>query len=262
MTLWAIMLVKDEADVIEPVLRHIAAQGVTGIIVADNDSSDDTPNILDDLIGNIGCDLMWQHDPIVGYWQSRKMTALAREAHEVYGARWIWPVDADELWYYGDTRSLADVISGADGDVIYARLWHHFPTAVDLTDGNPFQRMTYRGHEAPIGKVILRWQPGMVIEAGNHDAEGSYAPSTLRDVQVRHFPYRSEEQFIRKALNGARAMQAAEAIPWHTCQHWREFGVLHERGGDAALVEAYQRHFYYDLPSAAGLVYDPARLDA
>jgi glycosyltransferase involved in cell wall biosynthesis len=262
MSVWAIMMVKDEEDVIEPVLRHIAAQGVDGIIVADNRSTDLTRDLLTWLHDQLPCPLVLHDDEQIGYWQSRKMTALANEAHKL-GAEWVWPCDADEVWFYGKER-LADVIHRSDGDVIYARLWHHFATALDANAGagSPFTRMRYRsGTEAPIGKVILRWQSDMVIEAGNHDVEGAYAPSTRQDIQIRHFPYRSEQQFVRKAINGSRAY-AETTLPPHVGQHWREYGQLYNQGGEQALRDAWHAHFYYDLPSASGLVYDPTRLDS
>jgi glycosyltransferase involved in cell wall biosynthesis len=260
-SLWAILLVKDEADVIEPVLRHIAAQGVEGIIVADNASTDGTREIIESL-RDMGCPLVVQDDEEIGYWQSRKMTSLATQAHAA-GAEWVWPCDADELWYFGDTQRLADVVRKADGDVLHARLWHHFATSVDADGANPFERMVYRGQEAPIGKVIVRWRDGAIIEAGNHGAilPGSPAPSSVRDVQIRHFPYRSADQFVRKAVNGSRAYAATD-LPYGIGQHWREYGVLYQKGGEEALRAAYHAHFHYDLPSADGLVYDPARLDA
>lgn len=262
-SVWAIAMVKDEADVIEDVLRHVAAQGVDGILVLDNMSTDGTREIIERVGDSLDCKLGVREDDEVGYYQSRKMTGLAEHAHVHLGADWVWPFDADELWYYGEHDRLADVIARADGDVIHSRLWHHFPTAIDAgDDGNPFTRMCYRGaDEAPIGKVIARWQPGMVIAAGNHALEGSYVPSSVVGIEVRHFPYRSEEQFIRKAINGARAYAATD-LPWGTGQHWREYGLLYAHGGVQALRDAYNAHFVYDLPSAAGLVYDPARLDA
>jgi hypothetical protein len=126
--------------------------------------------------------------------------------------------------------------------------------------------MRYRVAEpAGIPKVIARWQPGMILEAGNHAVTygGQPLPNVSRGtgVEVRHFPYRSENQFVRKAINGSRAYAATD-LPWGTGQHWREYGLLYEQGGEQALRDAYQAHFVYDLPSADGLVYDPVWQDA
>src|SRR4029077_16712314 len=147
-------------------------------------------------------------------------------------------------------QRLADVLARADGDVVQARLWHHFSTTLDADSGWPFERMVYRAaSEAPIGKVIVRWDPGATIEPGNHGAfylDRGAMISTLRDVQVRHFPYRSEEQFVRKAINGSRAYAATD-LPWGIGQHWREYGQLYAKGGEDALRAAYRAHFHYDL---------------
>lgn len=268
MSVWAITMVKDEIDVIEPVLRHVAAQGVAGITVLDNQSTDGTSQVLRKLHHSLDCDLLVVPDDEVGYYQSAKMSKLAEEAH-AFGAEWIWPFDADEIWYYGtDDVKLCEVVERADGDVIRSRLWHHFETAMD-NDGaaSPFTRMVYRsGEEAPLGKVIIRWRPGSIIHQGNHDVTvnglGPHAPtSSLGDVQVRHFPYRSEDQFVTKAINGSRAYAATD-LPMDVGQHWREYGKHYAKGGEQRLRQIYRAHFVHELPSASGMVYDPARLDS
>lgn len=280
MSVWAITMVKDEIDVIEPVLRHVAAQGVAGIIVADNASTDGTWEALRKLHLELACDLVVIPDEEVAYYQSRKMSALAEQAHAA-GATWIWPFDADEVWYFGTKgERLADVIERAPGtiDVIHSRLWHHRVTVLDpepneeIEPGSgrlarsPFERMRYREREeAPLGKVIVRWRPGSIIHQGNHDVmlqgAGPHPASVDSDVQVRHFPYRSEDQFVRKAINGTAAYAATD-LPMEIGLHWREFGAVYARGGLAALRAAYRKHFVHDLPTASGLVYDPARLDS
>ena len=270
MSVWAIAMVKDEIDVIEDVIRHVAAQGVAGIIVADNGSTDGTYEALREMHHALDCDFTVAPDPEVAYYQSSKMSRLAEEAHAA-GAEWIWPFDADEVWYYGETQRLADIIEHADGDVtpiLMSRLWHHFPTALDANagKGNPFTRMRYRAaDEAPLGKVIVKWRPGGIIHAGNHGATLPNVPpgagTCHTDIQVRHFPYRSPEQFVSKAINGSRAYAETD-LDWSVGQHWREYGVHYAEGGEARLREIYREHFYYSLPSASGLVYDPARLDS
>jgi len=148
-----------------------------------------------------------------------------------------------------------------------SRLWHHFPTGVDdWRLASPFERMRYRsGDEAPLGKVIVKWRPGGIIHAGNHGATLPNVPpgagTSHTDIQVRHFPYRSPEQFVSKAINGSRAYAETD-LDWSVGQHWREYGVHYAEGGEERLREIYREHFYYSLPSASGLVYDPARLDS
>lgn len=258
---WAIGMVKDEADIIEATLRHVSAEGAHGILLTDNGSTDGTREIIESLQDGLHCPLYLYDDPVIGYWQSRKMTSLAEQAHESFGATWIWPFDADEVWQRDlDTATVAEILMGSPFDVEQAVLYHHLCTALDPAD-HPFVAMGYRLHDpAPIPKVCIRWQPGARIEAGNHEVTlpgASTGPPT--GLQIRHYPYRSEDQFVRKAINGSRAYRETD-LPWHVGQHWREYGLLYERGGEEALREAFRAHFTYDLPSASGLVYDPVRI--
>ena len=70
MAVVAVTMVKNEADVIETTIRHIAAH-VDHVIVADNGSTDGTRELLDEL----PCEVIDDPDP--AYYQSRKMSALA-----------------------------------------------------------------------------------------------------------------------------------------------------------------------------------------
>jgi len=101
-SLWAVTMVRDELDIIEATLRHLESEGVEGIIVADNLSTDGTYEWLQDNAANFDCQLLVQQDPDPAYYQSRKMTALAHQAFEL-GAAWTLPFDADEIWYNGNT---------------------------------------------------------------------------------------------------------------------------------------------------------------
>src|SRR4051812_46619587 len=91
-------MVKDEADVIEGTIRHMADE-VDQLLVADNGSTDGTRDILVKLALELQFTVVDDPDP--GYEQSRKMSALAELAAS-HGATWIVPFDADELWLAED----------------------------------------------------------------------------------------------------------------------------------------------------------------
>lgn len=84
-------MVRNEQDVIETVIRHLLAEGVDHVLVADNLSTDQTRAILDRLSEILPVTVI--DDPEPAYRQSEKVTALARRAGE-QGGTWIIPFDA------------------------------------------------------------------------------------------------------------------------------------------------------------------------
>lgn len=260
MTCWAVLMVKDEADVIGGTLRHLASEGVEGFVVADNNSSDGTAEVVAEFAEAFDGATIVLDDPDPAYRQSEKMTALADLAHS-HGAEWVIPVDADEIWT-GPIR-LADTLHGLPDriNVVGAAIWNHFPTSLDdPAVTNPFQSITWRQpHRAPLDKACARWTPGMVIEQGNHAVSynGRRIPGAGAGVSLRHFPYRSWDQFRRKVVNGAAAYRAAD-LPESMGAHWRQYGQILETHGDDALRQVFETWFWFLSPLDSGLVEDPA----
>lgn len=282
MSVWAVSMVKDEADVIEQTLRHLYAQGLDGCIVLDNQSTDGTRSILDQLAAewdsprfvSSGDDegprpwLKVIDDPEVGYWQSAKMTSAARAAGQL-GATWVIPFDADEIWTcHEPTRTLADwiMLSGDTYSGQAATLYDHYATSLDEGSpgadfDDPFTRMAWRSQTPlPLPKVVVRVADLHQIQPGNHGAvllRGEWLDRASSGLVVHHFPYRSPRQMISKVRNGSAAY-AATNLPRTTGQHWREMGETLEARGEAAIEAWWRDAFYYETPAESGLVYDPA----
>ena len=254
MTVFGVSMVRDEADVIAGTLRHMADE-VDYIIVADNGSTDGTRDILYDLAGQLP--LMVLEDPETGYFQSEKMTALASAAAD-QGAEWIVPFDADELWVWnGDT--IRNELAARECNVIHAHLYNHFPTAVDIDDPDPFRSIIWRQTSpGALPKVAFRWERGAVVHQGNHGVTLPSKMSVDQGLEIRHFPYRSAEQFVRKARNGAEAYKATD-LPVEVGAHWRSYGDILERHGEQVLVdEVFRRWFWAVSPVDMGWIPDPA----
>jgi glycosyltransferase involved in cell wall biosynthesis len=244
-------MVKDEADVIAGTLLHMADE-VDHLLVADNNSTDGTREILaelDDL------PLTIIDDPEPAYYQSSKMSALAAHAAEM-GAEWIVPFDADELWVA--PHRVSKILASATTSIVTAALTNHFCTAVDPDDPDPYRRIVWRqAKPAALPKVAFRWEPGAVIHQGNHGVTLPSDPKPTNGLEVRHFPYRSAEQFISKARNGAAAYRATD-LPVSEGAHWRAYGDILDRLGEEGLATVFREHFWYLSPTDSGLVQDPA----
>jgi glycosyltransferase involved in cell wall biosynthesis len=219
---WAVTMVKNEQDVIGFVIPHLFAQGIEGVIVADNLSTDRTRSILDDLAAQYPVTVL--DDNEVAHFQSKKVTRLVHMAREC-GASWVVPFDADELWVSPQGR-LADVMMASDdADVLVGAWLDHY--RVPCLRGSPFAKMPLRARN-PSGykKVAVRPLAGLRIQHGNHEAYGVESLRVVSDrIVVHHYRYRSFRHFVAKSRKGKAALDAAgDAIPAGIGAHWRHHG--------------------------------------
>jgi Glycosyl transferase family 2 len=225
--LWAVTMVKDEADIIESSIRHLFEQGVSGVLVADNGSTDETPAILNKLSRELNLYLARDREP--AYYQDHKMSLLADWARRA-GAGWIIPFDADEFWW-APVGTLAQWLRSQDAAVVQARIHNVFPAASApagwALDAEP--------HLHP--KVAFKAYPKAFVQFGNHSVRrpGAWAQGLL----ITHVPWRSFEQFSRKLRNGAAVLDLASDDELRG-SHWRTAG----RGTDAQLAT-----MWHDLES-------------
>src|SRR5688572_11654372 len=75
---WAVTMVRNEADILPLVLDHFEAQGVDRILVSDNGSTDGTLEMLEDRSAQGRVVLARDLEP--AYYQAAKMTRLAHAA--------------------------------------------------------------------------------------------------------------------------------------------------------------------------------------
>lgn len=270
MTTIAVGMVRDEADVIASTVCHMLAE-VDAVLVADNLSHDETRPILDQLARAHPDRLFVIDDYDPAYRQSEKMTALALRARLEHGAEWIVPFDADE-WWYSPFGRIADVLAEVAPQwlVVPAPLYDHVATAEDPAEVDPVRRLGWRRRDPnPLPKVACRWREDMAIAQGNHDALYTGRASRFDELLVvRHFPYRSVDQLVRKVRNGAAAYAAAgDSVRADFGTHWRQWGTLLEQYGEPAMAEIFHAWYWRDDPrrpvTVAGetqpsLIFDPA----
>jgi glycosyltransferase involved in cell wall biosynthesis len=246
---YAVTMVRDEADVVAATVGHMLTQ-VDRVIVADNGSTDGTRDILADL------DVTVIDDPEVGYFQSRKMSALAEDAREM-GAAWVVPFDADEIWT-SPFGTVGDALRDVPSDWLTAaaELHDHVATGLDPAGDDPVARMTWRRtNPAPLPKTAARCLDGLVIEQGNHGANYGFRPALITGrLQVHHYPYRSAEQFVRKARNGAQAYAATD-LPEDAGAHWRGYGRILDHEGEEACADIFRTWFWQ--PDSRDLIQCP-----
>jgi glycosyltransferase involved in cell wall biosynthesis len=217
----AITMLKNEADIVDYTLTHLATQGIDGCYALNNLSTDNTQTILESHYP--WCVTI--PDPEYGYYQSRKMSDLAVKAYEA-GATWILPFDADELIYHPDMslntffKSLPDTIG-----TITIQGWDYLPRPHMSDNPNPYIRFDHRRIQPqPYPKIAFRAVPDPHIHMGNHGVD--HIPGERIDgLHLRHIQYRSPTQMAAKLQNG-KAVYDATDLDHGQGTHWRQGGTL------------------------------------
>lgn len=210
--IWGIAMVKNEADIIETTAKHLLAEGVDQLLIADNGSTDGTLEILCNLAQTLPVTILIDNEP--AYYQAEKMTWLADQAHQ-HGATWVVPFDADELWF-GLNGNLAQTLGRSSSSYMSATLFNQFPqeNGAWLTD--------IVAH--PNGKVCFKPDGLLSLNMGNHSVAGILMPSEGQ-IAILHRPWRSFEQFEQKVRQGTKSLELA-TLPAEKGWHWRALNNL------------------------------------
>lgn len=210
----AISMVKDEGDIIYFTLAHlIYEQNVSAIIIADNMSSDNTVYEILRAKNDFkkDCHIHLEYDREVGYYQSKKMTALAYQCIDLFAPEMIIPFDADELWFVEDDSF----------DVLEFEMYNYYTSSSDEYNINPFKKIKSNCGKNAMNKIAFKPCDEFIIEQGNHGLTRTGGTKGIGGY-IKHYPYRSFDQFKRKIINGAKAYQATTLGDGYGA-HWREY---------------------------------------
>lgn len=222
-SVWAVGMVRNEEDVIGQSIKHLLAQGVDHVLIADNLSSDRTPKILADL-AQTDPRVHVAEDTLEAFYQAEKTSRLARVAGSC-GADWIIPFDADEFWF-ARGQTLKEFFSDCEGGMTYANFYHMVAAADDFSRPESAEFLIDATPSFP-SKVAVRSHRLVVLLDGNHDAMrvGGVGPTGLH---VAHAKYRSLEQMTRKFCQGTEAVMLIDPAA-NIAPHWRKGAAFGEK---------------------------------
>ena len=247
----AVMMVRDEADIIGANLAWLHHSGVRRFLILDNGSRDGTRAILDGFqTRHADVRLLVIDDPSVEYLQAEKTNALCELACKIWpDLRWLLPIDADEfLIVQHGLQALAYVPDAIDALTV-SKAIHFYPNGATPPDGPlHLEAMSIRSHIFAVPpKVIFRAGAGLTVTPGNHKVASAlgrrviYANGLRHGLYYREFQTRSFTQFLTKVRNGGPAILAARAKGHDPGGgHWLQWHATLEGGGEAALWEAFR----------------------
>ena len=225
---------KNEQDIIEPWVRH-HLKLLDRIIVVD-DSIDETGDILRKLADEFGGRIIVERQVGFGDHQARRTTELLRRAD---GADFVFPLDADEFVGATDRTSLEALLQQVPPGGAGLMQWRTFVVTSDTLDacaqdaprGFGWRRAV---EMPPHSKVVVRTAGcdlnDFTLWVGNHNVDstrGRIKPVEL-DVPLLHFPVRSREQMLGKAVVRWVACLAANryvrdsGTSWHVQRNFDE----------------------------------------
>jgi glycosyltransferase involved in cell wall biosynthesis len=238
----ALMMVRNEADIVAVNVRYHRSVGITDFFVIDNGSVDSTPQVLAELAREIP-GVRWTRDT-GSFHQALITTGLAQEAHAA-GVDWVVPIDADEFWYPG-TSGFSGVLASCDAPALEVDLATFVQRRdVEALHEHSLTTMTgriqvphpYEGARNAVetgviayvemaypSKWISRASATLAIHSGNHAVDGiDGLRSTTDAIVCFHAPLRARAVLPAKAGYGRRLRELGVDAEsgWHL-QRWAD----------------------------------------
>ena len=241
------LLVRNEADIIETNLFFHRQMGVDGFIVTDNNSTDETANILRKYYEK-GWIKEIINEPGNNYNQKKWVDRMIKIAKNKYHTDWIINADADELWYtpLGNLKKEIDYLTC---NIVNCPLMNVMPEEkTPLSCWNkvvvsPIQDLEERGlskyaiYNIQINKEMHRTKGYIRISDGNHFVEMFPEKRSYNStIVIYHYPVRGYSHFQKKVVQGGEAINNNPAKNIGT--HWKALYDIYLQG---KLFEEYKK---------------------
>jgi hypothetical protein len=261
----AIMHAYNEEDVIEPVIGHLAHNGV-GVYLIDNWSTDSTPDRARTFEGRglVGYERFPPHEPSTSFELKRLLTRTEEVAAEI-DATWVMHNDADEF------RS-----APWPGVTLRDALFHVQTEGFSVVDHGCLNfALTEDGYDTGALEEYLQWflaertpdlfrlncwrrLPGAPAElawSGGHSVRFPGTKVFPYNFLIRHFPIRSVEQGQRKIFRErlSRYPVGERLEGWHShYDHIRAETLVRPTNGLVHLEPSFNEDFIVERLTGVG----------
>src|SRR5215470_14529542 len=277
MKLAGISMIRNDADIVEPFVRH-ALHLLDHLFVIVHSPHDGTGEILTALQAEgLALTLVLDNEP--AFLQGERLTWLAREAYTALKPDYMFPLDADEFIVPAQRDKIESALSTlpSNAPACRIRLRTFVPTSEDAVgESHPLRRIAHRiRNPENVSKVVLAQgfalDRTLVLDHGNHGllrigAGESLLPlPMLRDIALAHYPVRTAAQVINKTIIGYLAHLAAgrpDVEEQRLATHWRRcYEDMVLKGTTRNMNEEQLLGWFHGrpdlIPRAEDLVCDP-----
>ena len=277
--IWSVSMVRNEADIVEPWVRH-NARILDGMAIIDHGSIDGTLEILTALARErLPIVLIKSATP--GYLQEQITTATARDVFRQTGADFVMPLDADEFVKIRSRdefdRALLAIPPRMNGLMHWLTYVPDFAKAPEgilalLASARRMSPERQTFEKALMSRYLLE-RPEATLANGNHyvanklrgSSEEAEPHARIRDefAALAHVPIRSAAQFVTKVAVKKLGRIAAR-FDWKpdAASQMAYEAVMSNRPIDDALLFEHAINWsipkpYWAKPGEVGLVADP-----
>lgn len=218
-------VVKNEADIIEAMVRHNFGF-LDRLHIVDNDSADATPDILTALATEFPDRLTWETDRRTGHMQTAIVNATLAPLLARTGAEQIVLLDADEF-LRADPAVFRETLLATRRPVLLPWVTYVPTAGDDASVLNPSERITHRRRRERQQFYKVTVPAHLVGKArvmpGNHSLRRANEDKAteIPGLTLAHFPVRSTEQLTSKVLIGAWNMRLRAKWGQKEAGHWQ-----------------------------------------
>ena len=268
-----ICMVKDEEDIILWNLVWHYALGFRKFFIINNLSTDNTEGQIK-FFEKICSDthVFVLHDPVIAHFQSKKTTGACRFVLSLWpDIDWIALVDADE--FLCPTQALHTILANFPDHtdaIVVSKSVYHLVSSDSLNASELFFKRIQ--HRKPIShisnKVIVRANLHLSVSQGNHrifDHNNEEIKNYIGSPKLsyREFPIRSREHFLRKIINGGKAIAEAKQQGFNQVggTHWEAlYKNIYLKEGEEGMNRKFSAILTKNSKEAS--LFDPLPLEA
>jgi len=251
--------VKNEADIIESFCRYNLTYS-DGMLIRDNDSNDNTKNIIQKLI-NEGLPIYFIED-------IKGRDNYAKRAIDKYNADLIITLDADEFLYHTDGINPRETLESLREDVEYQIPWRTYvyekepdkklgfmPNNFTQYRNSDLEKIQGHAGKTFISRYLIQEKNAQFV-AGAHwlvypeENKNKVIVENPKKLVCAHFPIRSKSQVIRKSIpNWITKWNITNRVPRKILDNF-QLGILFnilKNDGDISAEEMKKHSIDYSI---------------